>query len=59
MNMVEIASRPSVARNDEIKKLNWQDNLPVQHLLDAISSIIAEEYIAIAKQNPTVFKEAK
>ena len=29
----------------------------VQHLLDVISSIIAEEYIAIAKQNPEVFRK--
>lgn len=35
---------------------NWQDSLPVQHLLDTISSIIAEEYIAIAKQNPEIFQ---
>ena len=27
----------------------------LQHLLDVISSIIAEEYIMIAKQNPGVF----
>jgi len=27
----------------------------LQCLLDVISSIIAEEYIAIAKQNPAVF----
>ena len=27
----------------------------LQHLLDVISSIIAEEYIMIAKQNPEVF----
>ena len=28
----------------------------VQHLLDVISSIIAEEYIMIAKQNPKTFQ---
>ena len=27
----------------------------LQHLLDIISSILAEEYIMIAKQNPEVF----
>jgi hypothetical protein len=35
--------------------LCWKDSLPIQHLLDAISSILAEEYIAAAKQNPDVF----
>ena len=53
--MTEIASAPTVPRKDEQKKLNWQDSLPIQHLLDVISSIIAEEYIMIAKQNPDVF----
>mgnify|MGYP001608531981 CR=1 FL=1 len=35
--------------------LNWEDSPSTQHLLDAISSIIAREFIMIAKQNPTVF----
>ena len=34
---------------------NWADNPDIQNLLDAISSIIADEYIEIAKQNPDVF----
>lgn len=29
----------------------------LQHLLDVISSIIAEEYIMIAKENPEVFRK--
>jgi len=33
----------------------WKDSLPIQHLLDVISSILAEEYIMVAKQNPDVF----
>jgi len=33
----------------------WVDNPDVQTLLDVISSIIAEEYIEIAKRNPDVF----
>ena len=57
--MIGIASPPQTlaGRNDEKEKLNWQDSLPIQRLLDTISSILAEEYIAIAKQNPTVFSE--
>ncbi len=38
-----------------VPSINWQDSLPIQHLLDVISSILAEEYIMIAKQNPDVF----
>jgi len=40
-----------------VPSINWQDSLPIQHLLDVISSILAEEYIMIAKQNPKVFAE--
>ncbi len=35
--------------------LDWQDNPAVQKLLDVVVSIIAEEYIQIAKKNPEVF----
>jgi len=56
MDTTEIASPRSIgARNDEQKKLGWQDSLPVQRLLDAISSILADEYIMTVKQNPEVF----
>jgi len=37
--------------------LNWTDNRSVQELLDVVVSIIAEEYIQIAKQNPDIFSE--
>jgi len=36
-------------------KLNWTDNPEVKELLDIIASIIAEEYIEIAKNNQNVF----
>jgi hypothetical protein len=35
--------------------LCWKDSLPIQHLLGAISSILAKEYIEVAKENPEVF----
>ncbi len=35
--------------------LSWADNLSVQELLDVAASIIADEYISIAKQNPETF----
>ncbi len=35
--------------------LDWKDNPSVQKLLDVVVSIIAEEYIQIAKKNPEVF----
>ena len=39
--------------------LNWLDNSSVQKLLDVIVSIIAEEYIQVAKQNPDVFMDSR
>lgn len=73
MSTTEIASAPVVPRNDTeerksnktqeqspaetVPSLSWKDSLPTQRLLDVISSIIAEEYIMIAKQNPDVFAE--
>ena len=35
--------------------LNWTDSSSVQELLDVVASIIAEEYIQIARQNPDIF----
>jgi len=35
--------------------LNWIDHLCVQRLLDVVVSIMADEYIQIAKQNPDAF----
>ena len=44
-------------RNDEKTKLNWKDSASAQKLLDVIASIIADEYIQVAKQNPKIFKK--
>lgn len=35
--------------------LSWKDSPSIQHLLDAISAIIADEYIQTAKENPKTF----
>lgn len=40
-----------------IASLSWKDSLPTQRLLNVICTILAEEYIMIAKQNPEVFTE--
>ena len=36
--------------------LKWADNPDIQNLLDIAASIIADEYIEIAKKNPEIFK---
>ncbi len=56
--MSKIALNPVekvVKTNNPQIALNWQDNLSVQKLLDVIASILTEEYIEIAKQNPEIF----
>ena len=47
--------------NEKISRvrLDWKDNSSVQKLLDVVVSIIAEEYIQIARQNPEVFTNNK
>lgn len=42
-------------RKIQQRNFAWADNPDVQTLLDAISSIIADEYIEIAKRNLDVF----
>jgi len=41
--------------NITVNILSWQDSPAVKRLLDVVCSILAEEYIAVAKQNPRVF----
>ena len=45
----------SLLENLETVTLDWKISVSVQRLLDVISSILAEEYITTAKQNPEVF----
>ena len=35
----------------------WVDNASIQKLLDVVVSIMADEYIQIAKQNPEIFRD--
>ncbi len=37
------------------KNFNWPDNPAIKNLLDAISSILAEEYAQIAEYNSEIF----
>ncbi len=39
------------------RRLGWIDNPSVQRLLDVVVSIMADEYIQIAKQNPDLFSD--
>ena len=44
----------AITKNQPIN-LSWADNLSAQELLDVVASIIADEYICIAKENPETF----
>ena len=57
LNKTEVVPQPPVASNDIV--FNWMDNPSVQKLLDTIASIIADEYIQIAKQNPDTFIDSR
>jgi len=45
--------------NPGLLQLCWVNNPAVKNLLDVISSILAEEYIEIAKKNHDVFSNEK
>jgi len=49
-----VGTVPSVTSGTDPNNPTWTVS-SVQRLLDVISSIIAEEYIIIAKQNPDIF----
>ena len=53
---VVIQNKVSTGKSSPSISLNWADNPDIRDLLDVISSIIAEEYIEIAKKNPEIFK---
>ena len=53
MNITQVEK--NIKRKTHPVSFNWMDNPSVQKLLDVVVSIIAEEYIQIAKHNPNVF----
>jgi len=55
-NITLIENKESVIQKEAFS-FNWKNSPSIQHLLDTISSILAKEYIMIAKQNPEVFSE--
>ena len=57
MNNAILAKGEGEITQKEAFSFNWKYSPSIQHLLDTISSILAEEYIAIAKQNPVAFSE--
>ncbi len=57
MNKLAVAQiEKNIKPEVEQISLNWADNPSAQRLLDVISSIIADEYIEVAKRNPDAFK---
>ena len=57
MNKVAIAPvKKELQTKVQPENFTWLDNPHIQKLLDVAASIIADEYIQIAKQNPEVFR---
>jgi len=57
---LKIATSPSAPRNDSCPLLPCDNEVANEHiteLLDVISSIIADEYIQVARENPELFKK--
>ena len=55
MNKIAIAENKK-AKTQE-KSFAWTNNPDIQKLLDVIASIIVDEYIQTAKQNPEIFSK--
>jgi len=54
--MLTKQATPKIEPSAQPINFNWEDNLAVKNLLDIITSILAEEYINVAKSNPEIFK---
>ncbi len=57
IDTIPVQSDNKITNSSARISFSWQDSPPIKQLLDAISSIIAQEYIQIAKENPDIFKE--
>ena len=55
MNNLAVEVKKNIKAKIQPISLNWVDNSSVQKLLDVVVSIIADEYIEIAKKNKDVF----
>ena len=60
MNKVALAQdKNEVQAKIQQESFAWMDNPHIQKLLDVVASIIADEYIQIAKQSPDVFVDSR
>lgn len=55
MNKITIVQKKQT--ETKTKGFVWTNNPDIQKLLDVIASILADEYVQIAKQNPEVFSK--
>jgi len=53
--MYAVQTEKNSKKTTQPTSLSWIDNPSVQRLLDVVASIMADEYIQIAKQNPEIF----
>ena len=50
-----VKATTDLSEEDVSLTLNWKENPAAKKLLDALVSILKEEYIQIAKENPKIF----
>ncbi len=55
--MYAVQTEKNSKKTTQPTSFTWVDNASVQRLLDVVASIMADEYIEIAKQNPDVFSD--
>jgi hypothetical protein len=49
----------STTTKTQVMPLSWQDNPAIKDLLDIIITILAEQYIQVAKENKELFTKEK
>ncbi len=52
-----VTAETHLPEEEDFISLNWQENPAVKRLLDALVSILTEEYIQTAKEHPEIFSE--
>jgi len=55
--MYAVQTEKNSKKTSQPTSFTWVDNASVQRLLDVVASIMADEYIEIAKQNPDLFSD--
>jgi len=50
-------AKPDSSKEEDSLSLSWEQNRAAKKLLDVLVSILTEEYIQTAKENPEIFSK--